>query len=123
MGAFGGAAAAVCLCVPLCRYACGVCNKAKWWLPRNGPTAHYTNPQADDMRRRWQEAERRVTELQVSGSRAAEELASRLRSVEAAAAAAREEAARGEAAADRLRQELAAAQDAVKVGRGGRWRR
>ncbi|PNH07526.1 Leucine-rich repeat and coiled-coil domain-containing protein 1 [Tetrabaena socialis] len=66
--------------------------------------------QADDVRRRWQEAERRV-----SSSRSSEELAARARGLEAALAAAREEGARVEAAGEKLRQELAAQQDAVKI--------
>lgn len=52
---------------------------------------------------------------QVSSSRTAEELSSRLRSVESALAATRDEALRAEAATQRLRQEVATQQDVVKV--------
>ncbi|EFJ51748.1 hypothetical protein VOLCADRAFT_56822 [Volvox carteri f. nagariensis] len=71
--------------------------------------------QLEDARRCWQEAERRVTELQVSSSRTADELGARVRSAEAALAAAREDIAKAEALAERLRQEVAAQQDIVKI--------
>ncbi|GFR43792.1 hypothetical protein Agub_g4909 [Astrephomene gubernaculifera] len=71
--------------------------------------------QADDARRRWKEAERRINELQASSARTAEELASKVRAAEAALAAAREEASRAAAVAESLRQEVSTQQDIVKV--------
>lgn len=54
---------------------------------------------------------------QVSASRQQEELQSKLRSVEAALTAARDDARRAEAQVERLRQEVEQQADAVKVGR------
>ncbi|GIL71038.1 hypothetical protein Vretifemale_1676 [Volvox reticuliferus] len=71
--------------------------------------------QLEDARRRWQEAERRVAELQVSSTRTTEELGARVRSAEALLASAREDIGRAEANAEKLRQEVAAQQDNVKI--------
>ncbi|KXZ43849.1 hypothetical protein GPECTOR_79g128 [Gonium pectorale] len=84
-------------------------------LKRDAAERDMYREQADDARRRWQEVERRLTETQVSASRTADELTAKLRAAESALVAAREEAGRADAVAERLRQDVAAQQDVVKI--------